>query len=227
MAYPSLCCVVSGPPDWELEYWKWEREYAIRHERPIPEEIRPPEATGLLPDLPFAPTTTEADEKNDLHSLDRSLNRSLVLMVKETDDKSGEERWVFPSVPYKALPFADVTPRDAVLQSMKPLGEELNVFTLSNAPIAYHRVEYDQEYKKITNTQQKGNKVSRCTPLLSLCSPATSGLLTSLCGGCVMSSCVVCSCSCSMACTSRGVWICRRPRLLPLTPTSRGCVVIS
>jgi hypothetical protein len=106
------------------------------------------------------PTLTAADAAGDLHSLDRSLNRALYLLVRRRNGHTGEERWTLPAVDFTALPAASLLPKAAAHSAVRAaLGSDIVVHPLGNAPVAYHRYAYSQQYKLKANTSQQGCKV--------------------------------------------------------------------
>lgn len=87
--------------------------------------------------------TTKADENNDITSLDRKLDRTLHLLVK--DDKGS---WVLPSFP------VDIEPKEgkkalhetAEVGLRKIGGEDINTWTVSNTPAGVLQSEKDLQF---------------------------------------------------------------------------------
>ena len=127
---------------------------------PWPAELLPPPSSEAQEERPFMATQTEDDVQQRFRSLDRSLNRSLFLLLRRKNAHTGEERWVFPSVPYTAFPHAEGAPREAADRVVKEqLGASLDVHTFGAAPIAYHRYHYSPQYVDKSGTVKKGCKV--------------------------------------------------------------------
>ena len=141
-----------------MEYHAWEEARERRRAVAFPAELRPACMDGAGDSPPLVATQTEDDAAGRLQSLDRSLNRSLYLLVQRRDPRTGVARWTFPSVAYTALPYATLPPRDAAVSAIRALlGDKFDVHTLGNAPIAYHRYEYDAA--ATDGGQRKGAKL--------------------------------------------------------------------
>ena len=161
---PRGCVVCVGvcaaPPAWEVEFEERSDALDRRQRVPYPRELYPPHLDDPEPPKPLIPTTTDDDRAGRLQSMERSLNRALFLLVKRRNRHTQEERWTLPSVPYKALPYADIPPRDAAQAAVvECVGSKLDVHVLSKAPVAYHRWEYSQAYVKKSGTKQRGCKM--------------------------------------------------------------------
>jgi large subunit ribosomal protein L46 len=76
-----------------------------------------------------SPRRTEADEHNDTTSLQRALDKTLFLLIKDT-----QGRWRFPTTPLRGdeEPLHRVAPRAV----HEPLGEDMDIWLVSNLPIA-------------------------------------------------------------------------------------------
>ncbi|SPO31232.1 related to MRPL17 - mitochondrial ribosomal protein, large subunit [Ustilago trichophora] len=83
------------------------------------------------------PRTTEADAKNDVRSLERKLDRTLYLVVKQKSGK-GAATWRFPA---KALSntkrenLHDVAPASVT----ENLGNKLDIWMVSNLPVGLYK----------------------------------------------------------------------------------------
>ncbi|KAK9457037.1 39S mitochondrial ribosomal protein L46-domain-containing protein [Dipodascopsis uninucleata] len=81
-----------------------------------------------------ASRVTEADKKNDVHSLERKLDRSLYLLVTA----NGKSNWQFPTA--EVLPSESLTTAaERMLTSMG--GENMNTWIISNSPAVFHKDE--------------------------------------------------------------------------------------
>ena len=156
----SLGCV-SALPAWEVAYYQWDQARDRASDVHFPAEVTPPPSMAEEA-KPLLPTETEDDLATPprLQSLNRSLNRSLYLLTERQNPHTGERRWTLPSVPYTALPFAQIPPRMAAQAAVKcSFGEHLDVHPLGGAPIAYHRYDYSQQYITASGTEKVGAKL--------------------------------------------------------------------
>jgi len=159
-----LPIVTPDEPEWGLEYEKL-RRYLDNWGPEFPEgnpfyelwsETDPNEtiedALKLLPKkFKPAPRETEADATGNINTLDRALKQRVYLTVKESDE-SGDS-WAFPSTDVRE----GETLLDAVTRSIKEAtGPELEIYTLSNAPMAF-----DYRLLPTNNTEEtlKGEKI--------------------------------------------------------------------
>ncbi|EST08307.1 Ribosomal protein L46 [Kalmanozyma brasiliensis GHG001] len=83
------------------------------------------------------PRTTEADSKNDVRSLERKLDRTLYLVVKQKSSK-GAASWQFPAkalVNTKRENLHDVAPASVT----EILGNKMDIWLVSNLPIGLYK----------------------------------------------------------------------------------------
>ena len=153
-----LPTALNPPPAWELE---WEQHIERKEARtaiPIPDALKPLDEPEVDPTA-VDPSTAD-DISDNRHSLTRRARDSLYLLVQKSNGHTGEAMWTFPSVRYTALPYADITPKEAAASSIRSTtGDSLAAHTLSHAPIGYHRYEYSPQYRSAANTQLKGGKL--------------------------------------------------------------------
>ena len=160
----SLALCVPAPLPWQVQWEELQLREEARHAVPIPPELRPtqPKLGDDQAEPALVPTLTAADAAGDLRSLDRSLSRALYLLVKRRNGHTGEERWTLPAVDFTALPAASVLPKAAAHSAVRAaLGSDIVVHPLGNAPVAYHRFAYSQQYKLQASTRQQGCKVQQ------------------------------------------------------------------
>ncbi|TKX24363.1 hypothetical protein C1H76_3469 [Elsinoe australis] len=86
---------------------------------------------------------TEADRKGDVRSLNRRLERTLYLLVKNK-----EGRWVFPGDAVKGKEGLHQAAERVIVQAG---GINMNTWVVGNAPIGWHQFEYP---KMITNKEK-------------------------------------------------------------------------
>ncbi|XP_056427878.1 39S ribosomal protein L46, mitochondrial isoform X2 [Hyla sarda] len=87
--------------------------------------------------MKLAPRVTEADEKSDLTSLNRKLENSLVLLVKE---KIGtEDVWIFPQIEWQP----GETMRQTAERALSNLSENsVKAHFLGNAPCGFYKYKF-------------------------------------------------------------------------------------
>ncbi|XP_055998975.1 39S ribosomal protein L46, mitochondrial-like [Ostrea edulis] len=99
-----------------------------------------------------APRVTEADESGDMKSLDRKLDQTLVLLVKQKID--GKEYWYLPMLQY----IAGTSMRQVAEQAVaNTCGADLKIQTFGNAPSGYQLKMYNKELQE--DTKAKGRKI--------------------------------------------------------------------
>ena len=150
--------MLSPSAEWEVEWAKYKERKEERTSIPIPDALKP------QPEPDYDPTPIDVSTADDTADARQSLNRrardSLYLLVQKSNGHTGEQRWTFPSVDFEAVPHAYVLPRQAATSAIRLMsGDSLSTHTLGNAPIAYHRYEYDPQYRTKAATQQKGAKL--------------------------------------------------------------------
>ncbi|GAB7348763.1 hypothetical protein MBLNU459_g7492t1 [Dothideomycetes sp. NU459] len=94
------------------------------------------------------PRTTEADKAGDQTSLNRLLDRTLYLVVK---NKSG--RWVFPEDLVKGREGLHQAAERVIVQAG---GINMNTWVVGNAPIGHHSHDFA---KAMTNSEQKTEEI--------------------------------------------------------------------
>ena len=98
----------------------------------------------------FTPSSrkTQADEKNDTKSIERCLDRSLFLLVKQDDN------WVLP----KMLNENGESLRDTADRALQTyFGDHFKAQVLGNAPFIHFTLKYSKRYQEETNV--RGEKV--------------------------------------------------------------------
>ncbi|EXJ53987.1 hypothetical protein A1O7_09324 [Cladophialophora yegresii CBS 114405] len=106
-------------------------------EKLVAEEGRQAEFTGRgNPKYAGLRRTTEADEKGDLRSLERRLQRTLYLLVKTKGDDNGDEtwNWKFPSGPIAGYEGLKEAAQRILFTS---LGPNMNTFFVGNHPVGH------------------------------------------------------------------------------------------
>lgn len=126
-----------------------EREFRLKKEEREKRmaELRKKEEESKL-EKP-GPRITEADLKNDLHSLRRKLDKKLFLIVKEkpnaTNKEPGNSPWRFP----EGIRQGDETLRQIAEASLlKETGTKLETYFVGNAPITFHTRELSDNQQK-------------------------------------------------------------------------------
>ncbi|KAL5383643.1 hypothetical protein DPSP01_005749 [Paraphaeosphaeria sporulosa] len=92
---------------------------------------------------------TEADEKNDVKSLNRALQRTLYLLVK---DKEG--RWMFPQDRLQKETLKEATYR--ILEYAA--GVNMNTWVVGNVPIGHYQHNYTKALKNAAGLDEVGLK---------------------------------------------------------------------
>lgn len=95
------------------------------------------------------PRVTEADLKNDVKSLNRQLQRTLYLLVKNQ-----EGRWIFPQDTFGKETLHSAAGR--VLT--ESCGENMNTWVVGNAPIGYYQQDYQDAIKTLSGFKELGAK---------------------------------------------------------------------
>ncbi|KAM4677399.1 large ribosomal subunit protein mL46 [Discoglossus pictus] len=100
----------------------------------------------------MAPTSTEADEKNDKSSLNRKLENNLVLLVKEK--LANEEIWIFPQLEWQS----GETMRQTAERALSTLSDnqEIQAHFLGNAPCGFYKYKFP---KSVRTEDMVGAKV--------------------------------------------------------------------
>jgi len=101
----------------------------------------------------LAPRITEADKNNDTKSLDRALDRHLLLVTKiKLGDK---HHWLLPHGQHKA----GETLRESAERVIKEyFGDGLNVLLMGNAPCGFYKFKYPKPIRELPE-KPKGAKV--------------------------------------------------------------------
>ncbi|AMD19578.1 HCL573Wp [Eremothecium sinecaudum] len=126
-----------GVPDIKLN-----RERSRKQDIILPRGAESDDVTDISRAIKPNSRVTEADEKNDITSLERKLARTLYLVVKDNSSK-----WRFPSV---AVPSknSEVKPlhelAEANLRSLSR--HDINTWTVSNTPIGVLEQESEAEF---------------------------------------------------------------------------------
>ncbi|KAH8724242.1 hypothetical protein GQ44DRAFT_708859 [Phaeosphaeriaceae sp. PMI808] len=95
------------------------------------------------------PRRTEADEKNDRKSLNRALQRTLYLLVKNKDGK-----WQFPQDRLQDEHLHGAVSR-IITQSG---GVNMNTWVVGHNPIGHYQVDYAKPIKQATGLLDRGTK---------------------------------------------------------------------
>ncbi|BAP69318.1 54S ribosomal protein L17 [Kluyveromyces marxianus] len=94
---------------------------------------------------PIVPNSriTKADEKNDISSLERKLDRTLYLLVKD-----GKENWVLPNFPVEAVNSEEkkALHETAEIGLRRIGGEDINTWTVSNTPAGVIQSDKDLQF---------------------------------------------------------------------------------
>jgi len=146
---------LNPPADWEVKYENIKQKQKAAKIPPVPEPLRvdtvnnePSSASSSQSSQSVVEFKTSDDHSNNRQSLDRSLNESLYLLVKQS---SGD--WTFPQSPYDLTNYRSLSLDKAARQLIPSiLGENLNVYTLGFAPVAVHSQEPNSD-------NERGNKL--------------------------------------------------------------------
>ncbi|CAL1541776.1 unnamed protein product [Lymnaea stagnalis] len=85
-----------------------------------------------------APRETEADYKNDRHSLERKLDKSLYLLVKQNIE--GKDHWILPQTTWRN----GETMRQTAERALSSICGDVKVTFLGNAPCAFAKFDPDK-----------------------------------------------------------------------------------
>jgi large subunit ribosomal protein L46 len=158
--YPTI---TPDPLPWEIEYWDLQDKIADKKREWIMGEVvgtdaqffaeENPTIDEIVESMPFKPASriTEADTKNDRHSLERHLPNSMYLIVKRN---RADNAWQFPQG--KVLD-TEKSMREVAERVLDRAGGKFRRWFISNAPIGYYCYEYPEEIQKARN--QYGAKV--------------------------------------------------------------------
>ncbi|KAJ8600999.1 hypothetical protein CTAYLR_010079 [Chrysophaeum taylorii] len=120
--------LMPDPEPWEEAMWRLQEELAEHDGWDYPEEIAEPMRFKGPEDLPFelASRTTQADIDDDRRSIERSLVKSLFLVVKTPDG------WRFPEA---VVEESDNLHQAASRAISRTCGDNLYTYIMGNAPI--------------------------------------------------------------------------------------------
>jgi len=158
--YPTI---TPDPEPWEVEFYDLQEKLADAKREWMMEQIgggdaqffadENPTIEEIIESMPFkpAPRITEADKKNDRHSLERNLPNSLYLVVKRN---RADNAWQFPQ---GKILDSEKGMRETAERVLDRAGGKFRRWFISNAPIGYYCYEYPEEIQKARN--QYGAKV--------------------------------------------------------------------
>ncbi|KAF2675258.1 hypothetical protein BT63DRAFT_436197 [Microthyrium microscopicum] len=119
------------------------KEKLLTDEQPFPEDEDLDQVVAMeekvIPDAPM-PRTTEADKAGDEKSLNRLLQRTLYLLVKD-----GKGNWRFPSAPWDGV--KKETLRESAERIIRQsAGINMHTWIVSNHPVGHFERPYGQNY---------------------------------------------------------------------------------
>ncbi|KAI8867953.1 hypothetical protein GQ42DRAFT_149004 [Ramicandelaber brevisporus] len=86
--------------------------------------------------IELAPRTTNADKINDVKALDRALDRTLYLIVKEKKSKEGDSQWQFVQESMTTSGYLHSTAQSAL---GKQCGDNMQTWFVGRLPVAHVR----------------------------------------------------------------------------------------
>mmetsp|Transcript_10180 Transcript_10180/g.30622 ORF Transcript_10180/g.30622 Transcript_10180/m.30622 type:complete len:238 (-) Transcript_10180:382-1095(-) len=128
-------------PDWEAEHQQWLSEYKQEYRKTYPPDWLDPKGTlktegNLASVWKPAPRITEADKTGDVRTLDRKLDRRLLLLLKSPGGANGEGVWHVPLTPHEDTETVREAADRAMRDQLALPGTQ--AFTLGNVPAAHH-----------------------------------------------------------------------------------------